>query len=82
MEILENLLAKAERSFEAAEGLLDDGHADFAASRAYYGCFYMAEALLLSKGLSYSRHSQVVAQFGRHFAKTEELDVLYHRLLI
>lgn len=79
---LENLLAKAQRSFEAAESLLEDGHADFAASRAYYGCFYTAEALLFSKGLSYSRHSQVVAQFGRHFAKTEELDARYHRLLI
>ena len=81
-KILDNLLAKAQRSFEAAEGLLEDGHADFAASRAYYGCFYTAEALLLSKGLSYSRHSQVVAQFGRHFAKIEELDARYHRLLI
>lgn len=37
LEILENLLAKAHRSFDAAEGLLEDGHADFAASRAYYG---------------------------------------------
>ena len=81
-KILYNLLAKAQRSFEAAEGLLEDGHADFAASRAYYGCFYTAEALLLSKGLSYSRHSQVVAQFGSRFAKTEELDTRYHRLLI
>lgn len=79
---LDNLLEKARRSFEAAEVLLEDGHADFAASRAYYGCFYIAEALLSSKGLSYSRHSQVVAQFGRQFAKTEELDTRYHRLLI
>lgn len=62
--------------------MLEDGHADFAASRAYYGCFYTAEALLLSKRLSYSRHAQVVAQFGRHFAKTEELDARHHRLLI
>lgn len=81
-EVLGNLLAKARRSLEVAEGLLEDGHADFAASRAYYGCFYTAEALLLSKGLSYSRHSQVVAQFGRHFAKTGELEARYHRLLI
>jgi uncharacterized protein (UPF0332 family) len=81
-ETLDNLLAKAQRSFEAAEGLLEDDHADFAASRAYYGCFYTAEALLLSRGLSYSRHSQVVAQFGRHFAKTGELDARYHQLLI
>lgn len=79
---LEDLLEKARRSFEAAEVLLEDGHADFAASRAYYGCFYIAEALLLSKGSSYSRRSQVVAQFGRQFAKTKELDTRYHRLLI
>jgi len=37
-EVLDNLLAKARRSFEAAESLLEGTHADFAASRAYYGC--------------------------------------------
>ncbi|MDQ5818222.1 MAG: HEPN domain-containing protein [Actinomycetota bacterium] len=81
-EVLGNLLAKAQRSLEVAEGLLEGTHADFAASRAYYGCFYTAEALLLSGGLGYSRHSQVVAQFGHHFAKTGKLDARYHRLLI
>lgn len=80
--LIEGLLAKAERSLEVAGGLLRDGHADFAASRAYYGCFYVAEALLLSEGLSYSRHSQVLAQFGRRFAKTGALEPRYHRLLI
>jgi uncharacterized protein (UPF0332 family) len=72
--IIDNLLAKARRSLEVAEGLLEEGHADFAVSRVYYGCFYVAEALLISEGLSYSRHSQVVAQFGVRFAKTRELD--------
>jgi uncharacterized protein (UPF0332 family) len=78
----ENLLAKAGRSFEAARELLRSGHADFAVSRAYYGCFYTAEALLLSKGLSYSRHAQVIAQCGRHFARTRELSVRHHRNMI
>lgn len=82
MSDVDNLLIKAGRSLEAAEELLRSGHADFAASRAYYGCFYVAEALLISKGLSYSRHSQVVAQYGQHFAKTGDLDTRYHRLLI
>ena len=81
-QLLDHLLAKAQRSFRVAEGLLEGGHADFAASRAYYGCFYTAEALLLSEGLSYSRRSQVVAQFGQRFAKTGELDARYPRLLI
>jgi hypothetical protein len=33
------LLEKAERSFAAADLLLDAGDADFAAARAYYGYF-------------------------------------------
>jgi uncharacterized protein (UPF0332 family) len=82
MSSVDNLLAKAERSFDAAWQLLRSGHSDFAASRAYYGCFYVAEALLLSEGFSYSRHSQVVAQYGRHFAKDGTLDPRYHQRLI
>ena len=41
----------------------------------------MAEGLLLSKGLRYSRHGQVVAQYGRHFASEGRLDHRYHRFL-
>ncbi len=81
MRQVEALLEKAERSFAAADLLLDAGDADFAASRAYYGYFYVAEGLLLSEGLRYSRHGQVVAQYGRHFASTDRLDRRYHRFL-
>lgn len=75
------LLEKAERSLHSAENQLADGDADFAASRAYYGCFYTAQALLLSLDLRFSRHGQVVAQYGYHFAKTGRLDPAFHRLL-
>jgi uncharacterized protein (UPF0332 family) len=75
------LLEKAERSFAAAALLLGAGDADFAASRAYYGYFYVAEGLLLSEGLRYSRHGQVVAQYGRHFASEDRLNRRYHRFL-
>ena len=75
------LLVKAERSFAAAERLLEAGDTDFATSRAYYGCFYIAQALLLSKGLSFSRHGQVISQYGLHFAKGEVLDRRFHKLL-
>jgi len=64
-----------------AEATLEQGHADFAISRAYYGCFYIAQAMLLSEGLEYSSHGQVVAQFGLLFAKTKRLDPTFHRLL-
>lgn len=75
------LLQKAGRSFNAAERVLEE-HADFAASRAYYGCFYVAQALLLSRDLVFARHGQVIAQYGLHFAKTGLLDARFHSLLI
>ena len=43
------LLEKAARAIEAAKTLLKTGSADFAAGRAYYAMFYIAEALLLEK---------------------------------
>jgi uncharacterized protein (UPF0332 family) len=78
---IEPLLDKARRSFDVAESTLEQGHADFAIARAYYGCFYIAQAMLLSEGLEYASHGQVVAQFGLHFAKTKRLDPMFHRLL-
>ena len=47
----------------------------------YYGCFYVAEALLLTERLSFSRHGTVIAEYGRVFAKTGRLDRRFHRLL-
>lgn len=74
-------LEKAARSFDAAGILLANGDFDFAASRAYYGCFYVAEALLSDEGLSTSTHAGVIGEYGRLFAKTERLDRRFHRLL-
>jgi len=67
------LLEKAVRAIEAAKILLKTRSADFAAGRAYYAMFYIAEALLLEKGLSYSKHSAVHASFGKFYAKVELL---------
>ncbi len=75
------LLEKAQRSIDAAERLLKDGDTDFAASRVYYAFFHVAQALLLTRGLQFSRHGQVLAQYGRHFSKTKLLDPTFHRLL-
>lgn len=72
-EITANL-ERAEKSLRAAKELLDDGHQDFAASRAYYVAFYSASALLLSAGYESGKHSGVIAQIHQHFVKTEKLD--------
>lgn len=76
------LLLKAERSLAAARLLADEGHPDFAASRAYYAMLYAVQALLLGEGLSFSKHSAVIAAFGKHFAKKGRLPAEYHRFMI
>ena len=72
------LLDKAGRAIRAAGTLLQDDNLDFAAGRAYYAMFYVAEALLLSKGLAYSKHSAVIAAFGREFAKSGVMPLEFH----
>lgn len=76
------LIEKAKRSQNAAAKLLKEGDVDFAASRAYYSLFYTAEALLLSRGLSFSSHSAVIANFGKEFAKTGALHSKFHHYLM
>jgi uncharacterized protein (UPF0332 family) len=76
------LLEKAARSLDVSKDLLRKGHWDFATSRTYYAYFYTAQALLISKDLEFSSHSQVIAQYGFHFSRTKILAPEYHRLLV
>jgi uncharacterized protein (UPF0332 family) len=64
------LLQKAKRSLTASEILIESGNYDFAISRAYYAMFYCAEAMLLSKDKKFSKHSAVIAFFGKEFVKS------------
>lgn len=63
-------IAEAQRSLVAGHDNLDGGFAGIAVGRAYYAFFYAASALLLTKGLSRSKHSGVISSFRQHFVKT------------
>lgn len=76
------LLQKAQSSLSAAQLLIDQGFYNFAASRAYYAMFYIAEAFLLGEGLTFSKHSAVIAAFGKVFAKSGRVPQEFHRYLI
>ncbi|MGL5195593.1 MAG: HEPN domain-containing protein [Chroococcales cyanobacterium] len=78
----QKLLDKATRSLQAARELNSNGFPDFAASRTYYAMFYIATAFLEGEGLSYSKHSAVIAAFGTRFARTKRIPVELHRYLI
>ena len=76
------LIQKARDSLRGARLLAADGLNDFAASRAYYAMFYVAEAFLLGEGISFSMHGATIGEFGRRFARTGLVPAEYHRYLM
>ncbi|OGO29988.1 MAG: hypothetical protein A2Z16_01660 [Chloroflexi bacterium RBG_16_54_18] len=76
------LFKRAQERFKAARILILEDLPNIAASRAYYALFYVAEALLLDRGLTFSSHSAVIAAFGKEFSRTNDLDPKFHRYLI
>ncbi len=76
------LLMEAHDSIAAAKLLLEGEYPGYAASRAYFAMFYIAEAFLEGKGLSYSKHSAVISAFGREFARTGTVPAEFHRYLM
>lgn len=76
------LLEEARESISAAKLLLMGGYSGYAASRSYYAMFYIAEAFLEGLGMSFSRHSAVIAAFGQHFVQTGKVPVEFHRFLL
>ena len=79
---IQYLLNLADESHQAAKVLLDKGFIRFSAAQSYYTIFYLAQAILLSKGLTFSSHSAVVAAYGKEFARTGLLDPKFHRYII
>ncbi|HEY3285050.1 MAG TPA: HEPN domain-containing protein [Armatimonadota bacterium] len=78
----EAYLSRAEENLKAARVLLGSGLPMVAIGRAYYAMLHSAQALLLGKGLTFSKHSAVAAAFGHHFAKPGLVPQHLHRCLL
>lgn len=76
------LLVEARDSIAAARTLLERGFAGYAASRAYYAMFYIAEAFLEGEGMAFSKHSAVIAAFGREFTRVGRVPAEFHGYLL
>ena len=70
MEEIKSLIKRAEKYLKSARILLQEGDYESSVSRTYYAMFYSVEAVLLTKGLSFSSHNGVISAFGQHFVKT------------
>jgi uncharacterized protein (UPF0332 family) len=71
---IDALIAGARTEIAAVRSLTAAGFARQAHSRAYYAAFYAAEAALLVLGETRSKHSGVIAAFGRLVIKDGGFD--------
>ncbi|KAF0127257.1 MAG: hypothetical protein FD189_325 [Elusimicrobia bacterium] len=81
MDEISGLIEKAQEDIKAADMLIGAGLCRIAVSRAYYAMFYVAEALLLTRGLSFSSHKGVISNFGREFIKSGVFDKKFQKVL-
>ncbi len=65
---------RAHESLDEAKLLLDQGHTNTFVNRLYYSCFYIVSALLLTRGLSSSKHSGIRSLFHQNFVKSGEVN--------
>ena len=78
---IRKLVEKGARSLTSADNVFQDGDYDFPVSRAYYAMFYLAEAALLSRGMTFSSHGAVISAFGRDLVKPGHLPARLHKTL-
>ena len=74
-------LEKAARAVRAARLLLDDGHPDFAASRAYYALLYVAGALLREEDLRLAEHLDLYGQVRERFGRSRVIEPCFYEAL-
>jgi uncharacterized protein (UPF0332 family) len=67
---IRSLIERANKYIKSAEVLIAQEDYESSVSRTYYAMFYSAEAILLTKDLSFSSHKGVISGFGEHFVKT------------
>ena len=71
MEEIKALHERAKKYLESARLLYEEHDYESCVSRIYYAMFFMTEALLLTKDMSFSSHKGVISAFGEQFVKTD-----------
>jgi len=72
-ELVRYRLEQAHHALQQAKILAEHGEWSGVVNRAYYAMFYVALALLLTKGLGSAKHGGVLALVDREFVRTGEI---------
>jgi len=68
--LIEYRMKRAHETLDEARIMFDAGRINAYVNRLYYACFYAVSALLLTKGLTTSKHSYLRSLLHRDFIKT------------
>ena len=77
VELIRYKMDRARETLQEARLLLDAGHDIATVNRLYYACFYAVQSLLLTDGLSASKHTGIRSLFNQHWIKTGGLPVAF-----
>lgn len=67
---IDKIVKKSHKALETARNNFDMCDYDTASSKAYYSVFHIMQAVLLLRGLTFSKHSGVISGFSKEFIKT------------
>lgn len=79
---LKAMMEKTMDSLEVAKQLHNLSHYNDTASKAYYAVFHSLQAILLTKGLSFSKHSAVLSAFNKGFIYSGVFDKNFYNKII
>jgi len=63
------MIRKSLDDLQTAKILFEHKKYEAASSKAYYAVFHILQAVLLTKNLSFSKHSGVISAFSKYFLK-------------
>ena len=75
--LVEYRLERAREAIEEARLLFEAGHLHTYVNRLYYACFYAVSAVLLTKGLSTSKHTHLRALLHKDLIRPGIVPVQY-----
>lgn len=64
------MIKKSDKALNTARSNFNIGDYEAVSSKAYYAVFHIMQAALLTKGLSFSKHSGVIGGFSKEFIKS------------
>ena len=74
-------MAKAKETLKIAKQLYKQDYYNDSVSRAYYAVFHSLQAILLTIGLSFSKHSGVIGAFNKEFIHKDIFPKDFHKMI-